>query len=222
MLSIGHFDCSQIHHCLWCSAGRAQTGLCRSITPLSIWISGRVDSRMFDLWDSQSAKIAQLELCVIVMTIASMASELRGHHCLWFVDNIASLMSLIRGRSSTLELDAMTGIVHSMLCGLQCMIYWEWVASADNWSDGVSRDGSADPWLRRHSFTPFLVDPLLLLFQLSPSFIQDLLFSLVHWEVRWEFGQSIGCRPMHIGVDLHRLHVACRAMKPEGFPPTAL
>ena len=131
----------------------------------------RVDSRMFDLWDSQSAKIAQLELCVIVMTIASMASELRGHHCLWFVDNIASLMSLIRGRSSTLELDAMTGIVHAMLCGLQCMIYWEWVASADNWSDGVSRNGSADPWLRRHSFTPFMVDPLLLLFQLSPSFI---------------------------------------------------
>ena len=37
-----------------------------------------------------------------------------------------------------------------------------------------------------------------------------------------EFGQSIGCRPMFIGVDLHRLHVACRAMKPEGFPPTAL
>ena len=37
-----------------------------------------------------------------------------------------------------------------------------------------------------------------------------------------EFGQSIGCRPMHIGVDLYRLHVACRAMKPEGFPPTAL
>ena len=131
----------------------------------------RVDSRMFDLWDSHSAKIAQLELCVIVMTIASMASKLRGHHCLWFVDNIASLMSLIRGRSSTLELDAMTGIVHAMLCGLQCMIYWEWVASADKWSDGVSRNGSADPWLRRHSFTPFMVDPLLLLFQLSPSFI---------------------------------------------------
>ena len=37
-----------------------------------------------------------------------------------------------------------------------------------------------------------------------------------------EFCQSIGCRPIFIGVDLHRLHVACRAMKPAGFPPTAL
>ena len=80
-------------------------------------------------------------------------------------------MSLIRGRSSTLELDAMAGIVLSMLCGLQCMIYWEWVASADNWSDGVSRKGSSDHWLRRHFFTPSFVDPLFLLFQLSPSFI---------------------------------------------------
>lgn len=128
---------------------------------------------MFDLWDEQPAKIVQLdiELCVILMTIACVASDLRGRHCLWFVDNIASLMSLIRGRSSTLELDTMAGIIHSMLCGLQCMIYWEWVASADNWSDGVSRKGPADPSLRQHSFTPFFVAPLLVLFQLSPSFI---------------------------------------------------
>ena len=133
----------------------------------------KVDYRMFDLWDEQPAKIVQLdiELCVILMTIACVASDLRGRHCLWFVDNIASLMSLIRGRSSTLELDTMAGIIHSMLCGLQCMIYWEWVASADNWSDGVSRKGPADPSLRQHSFTPFFVAPLLVLFQLSPSFI---------------------------------------------------
>lgn len=128
--------------------------------PLSCeWILGCSSCRTHSQLKSHSLS------CVIVMTSPSMASELRGHHCLWFVDNIASLMSLIRGRSSWMP------IVHSMLCGLQCMIYWEWVASADNWSDGVSRKGSSDPWLRQHSFTPFLVDPLLLLFQLSPSFI---------------------------------------------------
>ena len=130
-----------------------------------------VDERLFNLWDAQPAKIAQLELCVILMTIASVSSSLRGHHCLWFVDNIASLMSLIHGRSPTDELDAMTGIAHAMLCGLQCMVYWEWVANADNWSDGVSRMGPSDPWLQRHSFTPYIAAPLLLLFQLSPSFI---------------------------------------------------
>ena len=130
-----------------------------------------VDRRLFSLWNEHPAKIAQLELCVVVMTIASFASSLRAHHGLWFVDNIASLMSLIKGRSATVELDAMAGMVHAMLCGLHCMIYWEWVASADNWSDGVSRLGLSDPWLHRHHFHPFTVEPLLILFQLNPSFI---------------------------------------------------
>ena len=89
-----------------------------------------VDDRLFALWNEHPARIAQLELCVVAMTIASLASSLRAHHGLWFVDNIASLMSLIKGRSPTLELDLMSGMVHAMLCGLQCMIYWEWVASA--------------------------------------------------------------------------------------------
>lgn len=40
---------------------------------------------MFDLWDEQPAKIVQLdiELCVILMTIACVASDLRGRHCLF-------------------------------------------------------------------------------------------------------------------------------------------
>ena len=127
--------------------------------------SGKRDA----LWNEHPAKIAQL--CVVAMTIASLASHLRAHHGLWFVDNIASLMSLIEGRSPTLELDVMSGMVHAMLCGLQCMIYWEWVASADNWSDGVSRLGLSDPWLHRHHFRPFIAEPLFILFQLNPSFI---------------------------------------------------
>ncbi len=53
------------------------------------------------------------------------------------------------------------------------MIYWEWVASADNWSGGVSRLGPSDPWLYtgtyRHHFHPFIAEPLFLLFHLSQA-----------------------------------------------------
>ena len=109
------------------------------------------------------------------MTVATFASNLRGHHGLWFVDNTASLMTLVKGRSPTVELDAMAGMVHAMLCGLQCMIYWGWVASADNWSGGVSRLGPSDPWLYtgtyRHHFHPFIAEPLFLLFSSESSLI---------------------------------------------------
>lgn len=71
-------------------------------------------------WDSQAAKISQLELCIIMMALANLAPWVRGHRGVWFIDNVPALMSLTKGRSSTHELDVMAGIVHSILCGLNC------------------------------------------------------------------------------------------------------
>eukprot|EP00435_Cladocopium_sp_Y103_P018485 s228_g4.t1 len=125
-----------------------------------------VDDRLFQQWDSQAAKISQLELCIVMMSLASLAPWIRGHHGVWFIDNVPALMSLIKGRSSTLELDAMAGVVHSILCGLHCCLYFEWVASKDNWSDGISRHGLADPWFPQHKFKPHVIEPLLILFSI--------------------------------------------------------
>ena len=77
---------------------------------------------------------------------------------MWYVDNVASLMSLIQGRASSLELDLMAGMVHSILYGLQAYVYFEWVQSKSDWADGVSRHGHADPWAHRHGFQLFIVD----------------------------------------------------------------
>ena len=66
-------------------------------------------------------------------------------HGIWFVDNIAALMSLIRGRSNNDELDSMAGAIHGLLFALRRACYFEWVQSKDNWSDGVSRQGEHDP-----------------------------------------------------------------------------
>ena len=100
------------------------------------------------------------------MSLAFYGPYIRGKHGLWFVDNVAALMSLIKGRSSTKELDLMSGSVHAVLCGLGCATYFEWVQSADNWSDGISRSGIYDPWMRRYAFQPAVSAPLLLLLQL--------------------------------------------------------
>ena len=152
-----------------------------------------VDDRLFNLWDEQPAKIAQLELVVVLMALAFYAPYVRGKHGLWFIDNVAALMSLIKGRSSTAELDLMSGAVHAILCGLGCATYFEWVQSADNWSDGISRAGLRDPWMWRYEFRPAVSAPLLLLFQLPvPLLVIIFSFLWVHWElVRW----GIMCGP---------------------------
>ena len=36
-------------------------------------------------------KIAQLELCVVLMSMAVWAPLMRSHHGIWWVDNIAAL-----------------------------------------------------------------------------------------------------------------------------------
>ena len=35
---------------------------------------------------------------------------------------------------------------------LRISVYFDWVASKSNWSDGISRDGFRDEWFPRHAF----------------------------------------------------------------------
>ena len=51
-----------------------------------------IDTSLLDLWSDHPTKIVPLELLTV-----SMYTMLRSHQGLWFVDNIAALMSLVRG-----------------------------------------------------------------------------------------------------------------------------
>ena len=82
---------------------------------------------------------------MVFMSMAVWAPLMHSHHGIWWVDNIAALMALVRGRSRNDELDSMAGLIHAILFSLGGACFFEWVASADNWSDGVSRDGVHDP-----------------------------------------------------------------------------
>eukprot|EP00438_Fugacium_kawagutii_P026991 Skav212047 [mRNA] locus=scaffold2377:23795:26543:+ [translate_table: standard] len=112
----------------------------------------RIDASIFDLWSSHPTKIAQLELLAVVQGLLSYPSLFRHARVVWYVDNIAALMALVRGRSDNPELDHMSQIAHLLLYQLQSYAYWEWVPSSSNWADGISREGASDPWLLRHGF----------------------------------------------------------------------
>ena len=61
-------------------------------------------------------------------------------------------MALVRGRSDSSSLDNLARAIHTAIFALQAWIYFEWVPSESNWSDGISRDGEADGWYRRNGF----------------------------------------------------------------------
>eukprot|EP00438_Fugacium_kawagutii_P032679 Skav221340 [mRNA] locus=scaffold1845:52003:52989:+ [translate_table: standard] len=107
---------------------------------------------VFRLWNSHPVKIAQLELLAVLHGFLTFADSFRSSKVVWFVDNVAALMSLIKGCSDNPELDFMAQAVHLLMFYLRCFSFFEWVPSASNWSDGISRDDFRDDWLNFHKF----------------------------------------------------------------------
>lgn len=104
------------------------------------------------LWGNQAAIIAQLELLMVLQAALQYPNDFRGSACIWFCDNIASLMSLVKGRSDVHSLDHMSRMIHLLMFQLRCHAWYEWIPSASNWSDGISRTGFHDPFWKAHRF----------------------------------------------------------------------
>ena len=92
------------------------------------------------------------------------------------MDNVAAVMTLVRGRSSNPDLPQLGHMIHLALFALRAQGYWEYVQSKSNWADDISRLGIQDPWRKSHGFSiglpslppvvlqlPFL--PLILVFE---------------------------------------------------------
>ena len=107
---------------------------------------------LYEIWGHQETYIAQLELYMVLAGLARWAAEFCEKRGVWFIDNIAALMALVRGRSNSPSLDNLARAIHTAMFALRAWIYFEWVPSDSNWSDGISRDGARDGWHRHNQF----------------------------------------------------------------------
>ena len=112
-----------------------------------------IPEAIYDLWSPGPHKIAQLELMMVLYALVTRASSFRNRRGVWMVDNIAALMTLIKGRSESEDLERMAHMVHTILYALRCWMWWEYIPSKSNWADAISRLGRDDPWHRRNHFT---------------------------------------------------------------------
>ena len=81
---------------------------------------------------------------MVLYALTSRAAAFRGCRGVWYIDNVAALMALIRGRSDAPDLERLAHLIHIALFSLRAWVYWEWVPSKSNWSDSFSRLGEAD------------------------------------------------------------------------------
>ena len=90
---------------------------------------------------------------MVLVGLVMYPAHFRGRHTFWMPDNAAALMAMVRGRSDSEDLDRLAVLIHGIMYGLQAVIYFEWVESKSNWSDGISREGQSDQWYRDNHFS---------------------------------------------------------------------
>ena len=80
---------------------------------LIVWFQNQIEKReafladippaVYHFWTPGDKKIAQLELSQVLYALIAGPSQ--GRRVVWFIDNIAALMALIRGRSDSPDLE---------------------------------------------------------------------------------------------------------------------
>ena len=109
--------------------------------------------------------------------------QLCEHDLLWFIDNEAAVSALIRGASTQEDVHLIAQFSHAVTHALKCRIWYEWVDSASNPSDGLSRDGLQDAWSVNQPWDlqEFIFPPELLPESFLETFLEHLNLSDSGW-----------------------------------------
>ena len=109
---------------------------------------------IYSIWgDRKITYIAQLELLAMLVALTEVAGLARGTNSVWFIDNTAALMALVKGSSNSHSLDQMAKIVHLACFAIRTVPYFEYIESKANWADEVSREGTRGTWAPRNAFS---------------------------------------------------------------------
>ena len=97
-------------------------------------------------WQPRKQQVFVAETLVVMAATLLHQDILRGRDLIWFVDNIGALQVLIKGNSSQFDAGNVCAAAHLHWAATGTRSWFEWVASDDNPSDGLSRGGIHDAW----------------------------------------------------------------------------
>ena len=105
-----------------------------------------LDEATLNTFLPRSQQIAMCELMAGPIVLWNHGSSWAGRDVIWWVDNEAVLSCLVKGTSSQGDMPQVAAITHVLLAKYGIRAWFEWVSSASNASDGLSRDGLQDMW----------------------------------------------------------------------------
>ena len=77
----------------------------------------------------------------MICVLQTEGSRLAGRDIIWFIDNEDVCASAVRGTSSLLEVSATLNSAIVCLSRQNSRVWYEWIDSKSNPSDGLSREG---------------------------------------------------------------------------------
>ena len=92
------------------------------------------------------------EAAMVPLALVQWPESFRGRSMVWYVDNASAMASFVKGASANEDLERIVGLFWMLAWHLQVRVWFEWVDSDSNWSDGVSRLLEKDEFSAEHGF----------------------------------------------------------------------
>ena len=115
--------------------------------------AARVPVEVMEALLARKTQIYAAEAYAVLAAIYEHLEELQDADAVFFVDNEAACAALIRGASTQVDVGAVVNAVRWLLYSVSCRPWFEWIDSASNCSDGLSRDGLDDSWTKQQGWT---------------------------------------------------------------------
>ena len=106
----------------------------------------KVNASITDKLIVRKQQIMAVEAFASVAALHTSPDLFKGSDVVWFVDNESAASSLIRGAARPEDIDKISVMASLRANRLRSRIWWEWIDSDSNPSDGLSRAGITDSW----------------------------------------------------------------------------
>jgi len=100
-------------------------------------------------WDFRQKYISQAELIMGPLLALGAKDVLAGQDAVWFIDNTAALSAMIKAASPVEDSSMMALMAALGFIASNTRVWFEFVPSAQNCSDALSREGYDDPVVRK-------------------------------------------------------------------------
>jgi hypothetical protein len=109
-----------------------------------------VPAEVVDTWAPRGSYINLGELLAGPVLLHLLGHRLKGRAIMWFVDNIAAAAAMSRAASSSRDGSHLAGMMALSLIALRARAWFEYIESASNPADILSRDAYDSPVVQDH------------------------------------------------------------------------